>query len=103
MNQILDEINNGCWLHIFPEGKVNMEKSFLRLKWGVGRLIADAIETPIVLPFYHHGMDSILENYPPYYPRINKTVTIVYGEPLYFDEMVYQLKQNKKSPVNYFF
>jgi len=25
------------------------------LKWGVGRLISDAIETPIVLPFYHHG------------------------------------------------
>jgi len=55
MNQILDELNRGAWLHIFPEGKINMHKEQLRLKWGVGRLISDAIETPIVLPFYHHG------------------------------------------------
>ena len=97
MNQILEEINRGCWLHIFPEGKVNMDKTFLRLKWGVGRLIAEAINTPVVLPFYHHGFDTILENYPPYVPKTKKKTTIVWGEPLYLDDFVRDLKAAKKS------
>ena len=62
MNEILCELNKGAWLHIFPEGKINMEKEQLRLKWGVGRLISDAVETPIVLPFYHHGSQEICLN-----------------------------------------
>lgn len=56
MNQILDELNKGDWLHIFPEGKVNETKEYIRLKWGIGRLVADAKNTPIVLPFYHYGI-----------------------------------------------
>lgn len=39
MNEILDELNDGGWLHIFPEGKVNEEKVDMRLKWGVGRFV----------------------------------------------------------------
>lgn len=97
MNQILDELDKGAWLHIFPEGKVNMHKERLRLKWGVGRLIADSKVTPVVLPFYHHGYDTILANYPPYIPQINKKTTIVYGEPIYFDDMVMQMKNDDKS------
>lgn len=97
MDQILEELNRGCWLHIYPEGKVNMDKSFLRLKWGVGRLIADAAVTPIVLPFYHHGLDTILANYPPYVPQTKKRITVVWGEPLYLDAFLSQLRAQKKS------
>ncbi len=55
MNEVLHELNKGNWLHLFPEGKINLEKEFIRLKWGVGRLVADAAITPVVLPFYHCG------------------------------------------------
>jgi monolysocardiolipin acyltransferase len=100
MDQILEELNRGCWLHIYPEGKVNMDKSFLRLKWGVGRLITDAAVTPIVLPFYHHGLDTILANYPPYVPQTKKRITVVWGEPLYLDAFLTDLRAQKKSAVS---
>jgi len=45
------------------------------------------------------GMDTILANYPPYVPQINKKTTIFYGKPIYFDEMIQQLKLDKKKPV----
>ncbi len=56
---MLEKLNNGHWLHVFPEGKINLEKEIIRLKWGVGRLIADCKETPIVLPFFHFGKNTI--------------------------------------------
>lgn len=99
MNEILNELNRGAWLHLFPEGKINDQKLNLRLKWGVGRLIADAQQTPIVLPFYHFGMDDILPNKTPYRPLINKKLTIVVGKPMYFDDLVVEMKRIHKSPA----
>lgn len=29
------------------------------LKWGVGKLIADCEVTPVVVPFYHRGMEEV--------------------------------------------
>lgn len=55
MNVMAEELTKGSWLHIFPEGKINLEKETLRLRWGVGRLIAELPHTPIVVPFYHYG------------------------------------------------
>jgi len=56
MNQMTNELNRGSWLHIFAEGKINMNKEWLQLRWGVGRLVADSVVTPIVVPFWHHGL-----------------------------------------------
>lgn len=86
VNFVLDKMNDGGWLHIFPEGRVNMEKTFLRLKWGVGRVVAECQRKVVVLPFYHVGMDDILPNYAPYIPRIRKRVTILFGNPMEFDQ-----------------
>lgn len=99
MQEALEELNRGSWLHMFPEGKVNETKEFIRLKWGVGRLIADCNTTPIVLPFYHLGMDSVLPNKKPYMPQINQKTTIVIGNPMNFDEIVKELKDKKKSAI----
>jgi monolysocardiolipin acyltransferase len=73
----------GDWVHVFPEGKVNMERDKLhRLKWGVGRMVAECQTTPVVIPFWHVGMADILPNKYPYIPRIGKTVLLNIGEPI---------------------
>ena len=36
-------------------GKVNLTNKTMRLKWGIGRIIAEVKSTPVVLPFWHSG------------------------------------------------
>ncbi|XP_065214695.1 tafazzin [Planococcus citri] len=87
----------GEWLHVFPEGKVNMTKEFLRLKWGIGRIIYECPVIPIVIPIWHVGMEEILPNYPPYYLRTGKKVTINVGDPIDLKDILLKLKEDKVS------
>lgn len=70
----IKRLNEGHWVHLYPEGKVNLDKTDMRYKWGVGRLISECKKPPIVIPIYHLGMDDILPNTKPYIPRIGKKV-----------------------------
>lgn len=97
MNEALDRLSNGDWLHTFPEGKVCQEdEPIRRLKWGTASLIARAPVTPIVLPIFHHGFQKVMpENYifgkrPPI-PLWKKDIKIIVGEPIEFD--IPKLKQ----------
>ncbi|XP_055953992.1 tafazzin-like isoform X2 [Argiope bruennichi] len=100
MDFCLERLNAGCWVHFFPEGKVNMAKNeFIRLKWGIGRLIAECKICPIVIPFWHLGMDSVLPNVEPYWPRIGQKVTIFFGEPIDFSSLREKLKNEYQSAM----
>ncbi|XAR58094.1 1-acylglycerophosphocholine O-acyltransferase [Bertholletia excelsa] len=91
MNEALDHLNDGAWLHTFPEGKVSQENAPIRrLKWGTASLIARAPVTPIVLPIVHHGFQEVMpENYlfgrKPPIPLCNKNINIIVGDPIEFD------------------
>ncbi|KAJ9146818.1 hypothetical protein P3X46_029042 [Hevea brasiliensis] len=91
MNEALEHLGNGAWLHTFPEGKVLQEDAPIRrLKWGTASLIVRAPVTPIVLPIVHQGFGEVMpENYwfgrrPPF-PLCNKRINIVVGEPIEFE------------------
>ncbi|XP_066975796.1 tafazzin isoform X2 [Macrobrachium rosenbergii] len=99
MDFLLDRLKEGEWVHIFPEGKVNMTQEHMRFKWGVGRLIYESPVCPIVLPFYHVGMDAVLPNKAPYIPRVGKKVTVLIGEPMDFKEIVAEMKAKQEDPT----
>jgi 1-acyl-sn-glycerol-3-phosphate acyltransferase len=94
-----ERLHENAWVHVFPEGKVNEEKTEIRLKWGVGRLLAEAECSPTLLPLWHIGMDDVLPNQRPYIPQIGKKVTILFGEPIEFRTLLDKLRERKASEV----
>lgn len=90
----IEKLAAGDWVHIFPEGKVNMTKEVLRFKWGVGRMIYESPEIPIIVPIWHEGMDDVLPNYPPYILKFGKKLTINVGQPIDVSNLVRELKAN---------
>ncbi|KAG2569583.1 N-acylphosphatidylethanolamine synthase-like isoform X3 [Panicum virgatum] len=91
MNEALDVLVNGGWLHSFPEGKIAQDdQPIRRLKWGTPSLIVRAPITPIVLPIVHSGFEKVMpENLffgrrPPV-PLWGKKIDIIIGEPIEFD------------------
>lgn len=70
-----------------------------RLKWGIGRLILESPVTPLVIPICHLGMDQVLPNEPPYMFKTRKKVTMNYGEPIDFSELLKNLKETKATEV----
>ncbi|XP_033223098.1 tafazzin homolog isoform X3 [Belonocnema kinseyi] len=93
----IEKLASGEWVHVFPEGKVNMHKENIRFKWGIGRLILESPVTPLVVPVYHVGMDDILPNDPPYILKAGKRVTMYYGEPIDFTDVLAELRSAKAS------
>ncbi|XP_050431895.1 tafazzin [Adelges cooleyi] len=93
----IELLSKGHWLHLFPEGRVNMTKEYIRLKWGVGQMIYKAPIMPIVIPICHVGMEEILPNTPPYYLRTGRKVTFNFGEPIDLQTLVNDLRESGAS------
>ncbi|KAL2941037.1 Tafazzin [Bienertia sinuspersici] len=85
----VNKLNDGGWVHIFPEGSRSRDggRTVGTAKRGVGRLVVDADKTPIVIPFVHTGMQEIIP-IGASFPRIGKTVTVLIGDPVEFDDLL---------------
>ncbi|KAJ4775851.1 Phospholipid/glycerol acyltransferase family protein [Rhynchospora pubera] len=97
MDMALSKLNKGGWVHIFPEGSRSRDggKTIGPAKRGVGRLVMDADNMPIVLPFVHSGMQDIMP-VGTKFPNIGKKVIVVVGDPLSFDDLL----PNKKEVLD---
>jgi len=93
MDMILERMDRGEWAHIFPEGKVNMTQEWMRLKWGMGRLVAECRVPPLVLPFWHEGLTDILPHKLPYRLQIGQKVTVVFGDIIDSSQVLAELKE----------
>ncbi|XP_037949123.1 tafazzin homolog isoform X2 [Teleopsis dalmanni] len=92
VNLCIQKCALGHWVHVFPEGKVNMTKDEMRLKWGVGRIIYESPRIPIILPMWHEGMDEVLPNVEPYVLKWRKKVTLNIGQPIDLNDFISDLK-----------
>ncbi|TVU16481.1 hypothetical protein EJB05_40049, partial [Eragrostis curvula] len=91
MNEALEVLSNGGWLHSFPEGKIAQDhQPIRRIKWGTASLIVRAPVTPVVLPIVHSGFEKVMPEKSffgrrPPVPLCNKEIGIIVGEPIEFD------------------
>ena len=70
------------------------ERELGSLKWGVGKLVAHAPKRPIVVPFFHMGMESVMPQDPvsrrvlTTLPRPGHNVRVLFGEAITFDDLI---------------
>ncbi|KAI8813486.1 acyltransferase-domain-containing protein [Cladochytrium replicatum] len=60
MEKALEKLNNNEWVHVFPEAKIVQEPGLDKFRWGIARLIMESKTPPLVLPFWHRGMDKVM-------------------------------------------
>ncbi|PIN15643.1 Phosphate acyltransferase [Handroanthus impetiginosus] len=89
MDLAISKLNRGGWVHIFPEGSRSRDggKTMGSAKRGIGRLILDSDNIPLVVPFVHTGMQDVMP-VGAKFPKIGKTVTILVGDPIGFDDLI---------------
>ncbi|PRP78913.1 hypothetical protein PROFUN_13289 [Planoprotostelium fungivorum] len=63
------KMNEGQWVHMFPEGYVNQTGKMRRFKWGVGRMIESSEKAPWILPIYIKGFDQMMPEGKVYIPK----------------------------------
>ncbi|KAF4619416.1 hypothetical protein D9613_005410 [Agrocybe pediades] len=95
----IQKLNQGHWVHLYGEGKVNQPNTYLRdedgrahlprFKWGVqnsGRIIMEADTPPTVIPMWLTGFDKLMpegRTFPyKYLPRLGVKLSVTFGEPV---------------------
>ncbi len=104
---------------MFPEGGVWQEQQLGgrfgaraeavgKLKWGVGKMIAHSPKTPVVIPMFIAGSETIFPQDPDTkkllnaYPKLyGHNVDIRFGEEIHFEDLI-ALHEEKYGPVRKF-
>lgn len=92
LDHSIEIMQNGGWVHIFPEGYVNMSRQarVRRFKWGIGRMLLEtglgiSRKLPVILPIWITGLDGMMpepRGNPKWMPRPGADVTITFGYPV---------------------
>ncbi|KZT67509.1 acyltransferase-domain-containing protein [Daedalea quercina L-15889] len=90
----IKKLNNGAWIHLFGEGKVNQPTrapghspvDLIRFKWGIGRILMETIKPPIIIPMWLTGFDQLMpegRSAPwKFLPRPGAVLSITFGKPV---------------------
>ena len=93
----------GGWVHLFPEGgicqhRLNRSDVPVRrrtyMRWGVGKMIAKSKHRPIIVPFFHSGMEKALPLDEEtgatlrWAPKMGVEMRIVFGDPIVVDDLL---------------
>jgi monolysocardiolipin acyltransferase len=92
LNQAIEYLNDGAWVHVFPEGKVIPKSDRWtrlagdaggppRLKWGISRLILESQQPPLLIPMIHRGMEDI-KPFHRWYVLPFRQLTVRIGNPI---------------------
>lgn len=87
-------LNQGAWVHMYPEAKVNQAQKMIRFKWGIGRMVMDMEHEPIVIPIWHQGMELTKPLYDPTI-YLNKPIVLVFGKPIDYHDIITRWKQGE--------
>ncbi|VDK60894.1 unnamed protein product [Cylicostephanus goldi] len=93
MDFCIEKLNENGWVHMFPEGRVTPNP--IRIKWGVGRLVMDAENPPVILPIWCTNMGEVWTDQPPYHPRFGHNVDIHVGDLLDTRSILEELSSKK--------
>ena len=100
IDDVVGKLDAGDWVHVFPTGTRDPDsRSLGPLKPGVGRIIASCEQTPVVVPFYHYGMERIQckargEVVP---ITFGANMHLVVGEPLEFEPLIREYRAAGRS------
>jgi len=94
VNDAVRKLDDGAWIHLFPEGYVNQPSlnpsgELFRFRWGVGRIIMNTHALPTIIPMWLSGFDKLMpepRSFPKFIPRLSprNEISITFGRPIDF-------------------
>ncbi|KAG6850055.1 hypothetical protein H0H93_001871 [Arthromyces matolae] len=98
----IQKLDEGGWVHLYGEGKVNQPNeyprnehgvaSLPRFKWGVGRIIMETLTPPVIIPMWLTGFDKLMPEgraFPwKYLPRYGAELSVTFGSPIPAEEIL---------------
>ncbi|TFK43269.1 acyltransferase-domain-containing protein [Crucibulum laeve] len=101
LDTAIEKVNQGNWVHLYGEGKVNQPDTYVfdkdgfprlpRFKWGVGRIVMEANIPPVVIPMWLTGYNNLMpegRKFPyKYFPRPGAQLSVTFGDPIPTEEI----------------
>ncbi|KAG2051311.1 hypothetical protein BDR06DRAFT_990468 [Suillus hirtellus] len=108
----IKRLNEGHWVHLFGEGKVNQPPDYPRtngvarlprFKWGVGRILMETAVPPLIIPMWLTGFDKLMpehRSFPhKYFPRLGVRLGVAFGVPIPVEEITAALSARSYVPL----
>ncbi|KAG6877845.1 hypothetical protein C0993_003218 [Termitomyces sp. T159_Od127] len=109
----IQKLDQGGWVHLFGEGKVNQPRdypqdvsgiaSLPRFKWGV-RILMETMKPPVIIPMWLTGFDKLMPEgrVAPwkFLPRYGAQLSVTFGNPVSPSEILDAIRavDSKMSP-----